>query len=111
MNYCQQGHFVPETFLTCPQCAADRSNAAFHDLQLEFLRKVVSGEAGYALRVTRTPQKHVLMYTSYFKTFCGQELATEHQIAYKPYSTDMLFSVCAGCRAAIESAIQEVQAQ
>jgi hypothetical protein len=108
MRHCAQGHFIPEDKLTCPECATARGEEAFHSLQLEFLRKAADGEHNYTLRVAKGPDRHVLMYTSWVRTFCGQELKTKPQIAYEALDANALSRVCAGCRIEITRALQEV---
>ena len=106
MNYCDRGHFIPNANLTCPECAAARSERALREMQVEFLRKAVSGSIGYTLRVARGGDRHVLMYSSYTKTFCGHELKSKPQITYEPYSIDALSRVCSGCRVEIKRALE-----
>lgn len=107
---CPKGHYIPDDSLVCPMCAARKAEAAMHALQLEFLRKAVNHESNYTLRVAKLPQRHVLQYSSYTRTFCGQELAAAPTIKYEPYETDTLLKVCAGCRAAIAAAVEEAMA-
>jgi hypothetical protein len=109
MNYCVKGHRVPDENLTCPECASARREQGLHEIQAEFLRKVVGGAFGYTLRVAKLPEKHVLMYTSYTRTFCGRELKAKPQISYQPYDAEALARVCAGCRIEIQRALQEVE--
>jgi hypothetical protein len=111
MNYCPKGHFIPDSALTCPRCATERGEAGMRALQLEFLRKAVSGDFSYTLRIARGNERHVLLYTSYSRAFCGKELGVRVQIAYEPYSDQTLAKICVGCRIAIASAVQEAMAQ
>jgi len=108
MNYCAKGHFIPNANLACPQCATERGEEAFRELQVEFLRKAANGEPNYTLRVARGGERHVLMYTSFTKAFCGKDLKAKPQIAYEPLGPDTLSKVCAGCRVEIKRALQEV---
>jgi hypothetical protein len=111
MNYCPKGHSIPDNALACPDCAMARGDEALYNLQLEFLRKAASGEVNYTLRVAKGADRHVLMYTSYTRTFCGRELKGKPRIGYEPYSADALSHVCTGCRIALTSALKEAIAQ
>jgi hypothetical protein len=111
MNRCPKGHFIPDNALACPTCAAERGEESFRRLQLEFLRKAVRGDFNYTLRIAKGSGQHVLMYSSYTRTFCGQELSVRLQIAYEPYSVDTLAKICSGCRIAITSAVKEAMGQ
>ena len=110
MNDCLKGHHIPENALTCPTCARERGEAAFRDLQVEFLRKAASGEFSYALRVAKGVDRHVLMYSSYTRAFCGQELTGKPQIQYAPYNADTLVGICAACRTEIARVLEEATA-
>jgi hypothetical protein len=105
---CAKGHSIPDNVLACPVCAAKRGEQAFHDLQVEFLRKVVRGEYSYALRIAKVREHHVMMYSSQTRTFCGRHLETP-QIRYEPYADDMFHSLCPDCRNVITSLIEEAK--
>lgn len=105
---CRNGHTVPDNVLICPACLAGRSDHALRELQIEFLRKVARGEFSYALRVAKGKERHVMMYGSWTRAFCGKELQAKPPITYEPYTDQTLEKVCAGCRIAIASVMQEV---
>jgi hypothetical protein len=108
----KEGHFIPDKALSCPDCAKERDQQALQDAQLEFLRRTVRGDFNYTLRVIKDRDRHVLMYTSYKRTFCGQHLESKPPyIEYEPYNADTLSKVCAGCRVAIASMVREIEAQ
>ena len=106
---CPQGHWIPATKLTCPDCAIKRIAMGMRDLQLEFLHKAMDGGYSYPLRVAKGNERHVLMYTSFVHTFCGRELKTKPQIKYESFSDDTLSKICAGCRVEIRRLLQEDQ--
>jgi hypothetical protein len=95
---------VPDNVLFCPTCAAKRSDEALWELQREFLRRCVLGD--YQLRITQDRNHHVLLYTTYTRTFCGRELAGAPKIKYEPYDDGTIRNLCAGCRGALAGAIQ-----
>jgi hypothetical protein len=109
MSFCSKGHTMPENVLVCPICAATRGEDAFRKLQLEFLRKAVNRDFSYSLRIAKGTEKHVLMYSSYSRTFCGTELEMRPQIQYEAYDEDTLAKLCAGCRSAIASMVEEMR--
>jgi hypothetical protein len=109
MNSCPKGHAIPEKALACPACAAERGEKAFHDLQIEFLRKAMKGVYSYSLRVVKGNDRHVLMYSSYSRTFCGKELESRPHIHYEAYDEDTLAKLCAGCRSVIASMVEEMR--
>lgn len=105
---CKNGHFMDDKLLVCRRCAEEQSEPAMHELQREFLRKVADGEYHYGLRVAKGPQRHVIMYSSHTRTFCGTELKTPQTIHYEEYNGETLAGVCPGCRRAILSVIEEL---
>jgi hypothetical protein len=102
---CPKGHFLPDNVVTCPVCAAEQGEKALQDLQTEFLRKAQHGDWNYTLRVSKTAERHALLYPNHKRTFCGQELK-KPKIEYAPYTTDTLAKLCPACRAAIAGALQ-----
>jgi hypothetical protein len=107
---CSKGHWMDDNMMICSQCAAIRGESAFRDLQIEFLRKVISGKSAYSLRLAKGTQKHLLMYTSCTRTFCGKELQVAPQIKYESYGEETLTKVCAGCRSELKRLVEEIQA-
>jgi hypothetical protein len=105
---CPKGHYVTENALACSQCATQRAEAAFRSLQAEFLRKAARGEFSYCLRVAKGRDRHVLMFSSYTRTFCGKELNAKPQIRYESYDDATVVNICASCRSAIASLMREV---
>jgi hypothetical protein len=99
---------MPEKAIACPTCIGEQNDRAMRDLQVEFLRKVARAEFSYSLRVAKGGDRHVLMYSSYTRTFCGRDLPTKPHINYEPYDDVTLAKVCAGCRSAIRSLLEEV---
>jgi hypothetical protein len=103
---CSKGHYVSNNALFCATCAMERSESALQELQTEFLRKAANGEPSYTLRVAKGSERHVVMYSSQTRTFCGQELATKPQIRYEAYNDKTLATICAGCRSTIASVME-----
>lgn len=99
-----------DSALVCAVCMAEQDKQAMRELQLEFLRKTVNGEWNYGLRVAKMPERHVIMFSSQVRTFCGQELKTKPRISYEHYSDATLEKLCAGCRAAVQDAVAEAMA-
>lgn len=107
---CPAGHFVPDNALACPTCTVARGEEALRLLQHEFLRRALKADSGqpYPLRVTKTPERHVLMYETKAHTFCGIELKIKPQIKYERLDDEAaLRTVCAACRAAVDEAVEE----
>jgi hypothetical protein len=98
---------IPDKVLVCPTCWAQQGEMAFQGLQREFLRKAARHEFGYSVRIAKGNEKHVLMYSSFTRTFCGKDLQVKPQIHYEAYDDDTLAKVCAGCRIAIAGLMQE----
>jgi hypothetical protein len=109
---CVKGHTVPDSHMVCPACTAQAGAEGFRGLQAEFLRKAAKGEWSYSLRVAfrvaKDDPRHVLMYLSPTRTFCGRELEQRPQIKYEHYNEETLAKVCAGCRMEIASIMREV---
>jgi hypothetical protein len=108
---CPKGHAIPDKAVTCPECAAENAEKGLQEQQVEFLRKAKNGDWQYTLRVSKTPERHAILYRTHTRTFCGQELRTRPHIDYAPYTTDTLSKLCPACRAAIASALQILDGQ
>jgi hypothetical protein len=108
---CVKGHTVPDSHMVCPACTAQAGAEGFRSLQAEFLRKAAKGEWPYSLRVAyrvaKNDVRHVLMYSSVTRTFCGKELEQRPHIKYERYCDETLAKVCAGCRMEIASIMRE----
>jgi hypothetical protein len=104
---CKNGHLVPDKALACPTCANERGEKALQGLQPEFLKRAAKGQFSYSLRMAKGTEHHVLLYTSFTRTFCGQELKARATVVYTPYTEDGLAKVCTGCRIGIKSAMGE----
>ena len=109
MNYCSKGHFIPNNVLTCPTCTTEASDEALRGMQVEFLRKAKGGDVNYTLRVARGGDRHVLMYSSFTRTFCGKELKSKPRIGYELFTSEALSNICSGCRVEIKRALEGVQ--
>jgi hypothetical protein len=107
---CTRGHLMIDTALVCSICMAEQDRQAMRELQLEFLRKAVNGDWNYALRVAKMPERHVIMFSSQVRTFCGLELKTKPRIGYEAYTDATLEKLCAGCRMAVKDAVAEAMA-
>jgi hypothetical protein len=103
---CPKGHLHDDKYLSCPICAAQASDQELRHTQLEYVRKAASG--GYPLRVTKDSNRHLIMYTSYKRSFCGFEYEERQKMQYEPYSNEALAKCCPGCRSAFNSVVQEV---
>jgi hypothetical protein len=104
---CAKGHLMADSAIACPACAAVRAEAALRELQVEFLRKTLNGEFSYALRIAKGIDRHVLMYSSHTRTFCGRDLEHRPKIDYQPYSAEAFGKICAGCRIEIARLVAE----
>jgi hypothetical protein len=104
---CAKGHTMPDNLMMCPTCVAKKGDEAFRDLQVEFLRKVIRGEFSYSLRVAKSRERHVMMYASTTRTFCGLQLEASPNFKYEAYDTETLSHVCAGCRIEIARLVAE----
>ena len=100
---CPNGHIMPDSKLACPTCTAQMAEKALQTMQVEYLHKAAKGDFGYTLRIAKGSDRHVLLYATSDRTFCGQTLAIHPHIYYEPYSDDTLAKVCAGCRIAIKN--------
>jgi hypothetical protein len=105
MSFCPAKHFIPDNNLACPTCVQEQAAAAFHDLQVQFLRKVARREFNYFLRVTQGRDKHAMMYGATTHTFCGKKLPRRPKLDDKPYYE--IEDICAGCRIAILAIMPE----
>jgi len=106
MRACAKGHLYQDELLHCPTCIAEKNDQAIRDVQAMFLATAVAG--GYALRVAKKSPRHVLMFKSDTRIFCGTNLDAKPQIEYTTYSTETLAKVCPGCRVAIASAVEDL---
>jgi hypothetical protein len=81
---------------------------------VEFLRKIVRGDFGYALVVTKGKahaQKHAIMFTTKNHAFCGKEFENAPETEKKPYDGETLTALCPLCRSEIAAALEGVAAQ
>jgi hypothetical protein len=79
-------------------------------VQLAFLRQAAveigKGKIPYPLRLARTRERHVLLYGSHTRTFCGLELKKTAP-KYEPYNDETLARGCAECREAVARLAKE----
>lgn len=102
---CAKGHSVPDNALCCPHCTAVNGDHGLHETQAEYLRRVASGQ--WPLRIGKG---HLILFGSFTRTFCGQELPAKGKLNYRSYGDEQtLAKVCGGCRSRFNSMIAEVR--
>ena len=110
MTVCARGHMYKDTFLHCPTCTEERGDEELCRIQVEFLRRVANAEFSYGLRVCKSVkggQRHVMMFSSWVRTFCMRTLPEKPSITYEPYCDETLARVCTGCRIEIRRLMKE----
>ena len=79
--------------------------------QLAFLRQAAieigNGKIPYPLRISRTKERHVLLYGSHTRTFCGVNLEKKQALKYEPYGNETLAKGCVECHKAVARLTKE----
>jgi hypothetical protein len=99
------GLVISGDYLSCPKCTEQRSAVALHAYQMAPLRQVVAGEAELVTRAIKGI-RHVQMFGGE-RTFCGLPVSQHYRRGYIPYDPIEFNRICADCRSALVSAMEE----
>lgn len=96
------GRYVPDEYLACPACVAEKSNAALRRYQYDFLRHCSQGRMGLNTRSLRGT-RHVEMFGAE-QTFCGEQTANlrKGRLNFRDLG---LLDICEVCRKELMSCL------
>lgn len=108
MKICPRCHQqIPDALLVCEACTRARALKALYERQGDFLRLAAAGTEALRIGCTTKGERHVLMYCSDLHTFCGLDLNRNIRRSRLRMTDKELLQVCAGCRIALKSAVEE----